>query len=54
MQIDTGIMAADLRDVARQAAAMEAMGYDGLAGLHQQIERVLSALREASTAKEKR
>ncbi len=30
MQIDTGIMAADLRDVARQAAAMEAMGYDGL------------------------
>jgi hypothetical protein len=35
-------------------AVRVAMGYDGLAGLHQQIGRVLSALRAASTsAKEK-
>ena len=36
-------------------AVRVAMGYDGLAGLHQQIGRVLTALRSASTAaKEKR
>ncbi len=64
MQIDTGIMTADLRAVARQAAEAEAMGYDGVwtaeAGHDPYLpcvsaatatERVTKALTSASSAR---